>query len=116
MEEPNDKKLFFTIGEVADKFSVNASLIRYWENEFDIIQPQKNKKGNRLFTQKDIDAIGLIHYYVKERGMTLKGARQKIKDNRADAENNYQLVQSLKQIKDALLEIKDNIDGEKENA
>ena len=90
-------------------FGVNASLIRFWEKEFDIIKPVKNAKGNRLFTQKDIDNIALIHHYVKERRLTLEGARQKIKENRDDAENSFKVVQSLKKIREMLLEINNNL-------
>ena len=103
-------KLYYSISEVAAMFDVNASLIRFWEKEFDIIKPQKNAKGNRLFTQQDINNIALIHHYVKERRLTLEGARQKIRENRDDAEHNFQLVQSLKEIRAMLLEIKENLD------
>ena len=103
-------KLYYSISEVADKFNVNASLIRFWEKEFDIIKPRKNAKGNRLFTQQDIDNIALIHYLVKERRLTLEGARQKIKENRDDAEHCLQVVQSLKNVKAMLLELKDNLE------
>ncbi|MDR2036725.1 MAG: MerR family transcriptional regulator [Bacteroidales bacterium] len=103
-------KLYYSISEVATMFGENTSLIRYWEKEFDIIKPKKNKKGNRLFTQQDIDNIGLIYHYVKERGMTLKGARQKMKENKEDLENTFQIVQSLKKVRSMLLEIKDNLD------
>jgi DNA-binding transcriptional MerR regulator len=102
--------LYYSISEVAAMFDVNASLIRFWEKEFDIIKPKKNAKGNRLFTQQDIDSIALIHHYVKERRLTLEGARQKIKENRDDAEHTFQIVQSLKKVRAMLLEIKENID------
>ena len=108
-ETPNPK-LFYSINEVSAMFGVNASLIRFWEKEFNIIKPRKNAKGNRLFMQKDIDNIALIHHYVKERRLTLEGARQKIKENRKDAEHTFQIVQSLKKIRSILLEIKDNIE------
>ena len=108
--ETRNSKLYYTISEVSAMFGVNASLIRFWEKEFDIIKPRKNAKGNRLFTQQDIDNIALIHHYVKERKLTLEGARQKIKENRDDAEHTLQIVQSLKKIRTMLLEIKDNID------
>ena len=103
-------KLYYSISEVAAMFDVNASLIRFWEKEFDVIKPRKNAKGNRFFTQQDIDIIALIHYYVKERRLTLEGARQKIKENRDDTEHSFQIVQSLKKIRAILLEIKENID------
>jgi DNA-binding transcriptional MerR regulator len=103
-------KLYYSISEVAAMFGVNASLIRFWEKEFDIIKPRKNAKGNRLFTQQDIDIFALIHHFVKERRMTLEGARQKIKENRDDAEHNFKIVKSLKKVRAMLLELKDNID------
>ena len=103
-------KLYHSISEVSAKFGVKASLIRFWEKEFDIIKPRKNAKGNRLFTQQDIDNIALVHHYVKERRLTLEGARQKIRQNRDDAEHAFQIVQSLKKIRAMLLEIKESID------
>ncbi|MDR1672587.1 MAG: MerR family transcriptional regulator [Bacteroidales bacterium] len=109
-EEVKSSKLYYSISEVAARFDVNTSLIRYWEAEFDFINPQKNNKGNRLFTQQDIDLFGLIYHYVKERGMTLDGARRKIKENREDAENTYQIVQSLKKVRNTLLSLKNNMD------
>ncbi len=106
----SSSKLYYSISEVAVMFGVNASLIRFWEKEFDIIKPRKNAKGNRFFTRQDIDNIGLIHHYVKERRLTLEGARQKIKENREDAEHTFQVVQSLKKVRAMLMEIKANID------
>jgi len=102
-------KLYYKIGEVADMFNVNATLIRFWEKKFDVIKPRKNAKGNRFFTQQDIDNFALIYHYVKERRMTLEGASQKIKENRDDVEHNFQIVQSLKKIRAMLQEIKENI-------
>ena len=67
------EKLYYSIGEVARIFDVNTSLIRFWENEFDIIKPQRNKKGNRLFTRADVDNFHLIYNLVKERGYTIQG-------------------------------------------
>ncbi|MBN2681421.1 MAG: MerR family transcriptional regulator [Bacteroidales bacterium] len=107
--EENTQKLFYSIGEVANMFGVNQSLIRFWEKEFDIIKPAKNKKGNRLFTPKDIDNFHIIFHLVKERGMTLKGAKAKLKENRDDAENNFEVVKRLKDIKAALLEMEDSL-------
>ena len=74
-----DGKLFYTIGEVASMFNVNTSLIRFWEKEFDIIKPQKNKKGNRLFTKKDIDNFHIIFHLVKEKGYTLEEPKTNLK-------------------------------------
>jgi DNA-binding transcriptional MerR regulator len=103
------EKLYYSIGEVAEIFDVNASLIRYWEKEFDSIKPKKNNKGNRLFTQKDIQHFHLIYHLVKERGMTLKGAKKKIKENREETDHTFEIIESLKNIKGILLEIKEDI-------
>lgn len=105
---PGDK-LYYSIGEVAAYFDVNTSLIRFWEKEFDIIRPHKNKKGNRLFTQKDIDNLKLIHHLVKERGFTLEGARQKLKENPAAAEKESELADRLKKVRSFLVELKENL-------
>ena len=88
-------------------FKVNTSLIRFWEKEFDVIKPQKNKKGNRFFTQQDIENFHLIYHLVKERGMTLKGAQRKLKENREDTIHNFEIINNLKNIREVLLEIKD---------
>jgi DNA-binding transcriptional MerR regulator len=108
-KETKVEKLYFTISEVAEMFNVNASLIRYWEKEFDIIQPRKNKKGTRFFTKQDIDNFHLIYNLVKERGMTLRGAQKKLKESREEAVNNFEIIKSLKEIKEMLLEIKDEL-------
>jgi DNA-binding transcriptional MerR regulator len=105
------EKLFYTIGEVAAMFHVNTSLIRFWEREFDIIKPKKNKKGNRLFTREDIDNFHIIYHLVKERGMTLKGAQKKLKENREDTINNLEVIKSLNDIKKMLIDIKEEMNG-----
>ena len=79
-------------------FGLNPSHIRYWEQQFETLKPFKNKKGNRLFTKEDIETIRLINHLVKERGLTIKGARQKLKDNREDTLNNYEIVKKLQDI------------------
>ena len=103
------EKIYYSIGEVAELFEVNASLIRFWEKEFDVLKPMKNKKGNRLFTQKDLDNLRLIYHLVKERGYTLQGAKDKLKDNRDDVVNKVEAVDSLNRIKGFLLELKEQI-------
>jgi len=110
-KEKKVEKLYYAIGEVAEMFNVNTSLIRFWEKEFDIIKPHKNKKGNRLFTPKDIENFHLIFHLVKEKGMTLKGAQKKMKDNKEDTVNNFEVVSRLKDIRDLLIEVRDNIDS-----
>ncbi|MCX6268563.1 MAG: MerR family transcriptional regulator [Bacteroidetes bacterium] len=100
------EKVYYSIGEVAELFDVNASLIRFWENEFDILKPLKNKKGNRLFTQKDLGNLRIIYHLVKERGFTLQGARDKLRENKEDVVNKVDAIDSLNKIKGFLLEIK----------
>lgn len=108
-KEKKVEKLYYSIGEVSEMFHVNASLIRFWEKEFDIIKPKKNKKGNRFFTKQDIDNIQLIFHLVKERGLTLNGAKKKLRDNREDTNNSLEVIKSLTQIKAMLLEIKESL-------
>ncbi|MFC2117837.1 MerR family transcriptional regulator [Bacteroidota bacterium] len=108
-KEKEIEKLFYSIGEVARMFSVNTSLIRFWEKEFDIIKPKKNKKGNRLFTKRDVDNFHIIFHLVKEKGMTLKGAQKKLKENKDNVEGNFEIVQSLKNIRGMLIEIRDSL-------
>ncbi|MEI6884854.1 MAG: MerR family transcriptional regulator [Bacteroidota bacterium] len=100
------EKIYYSISEVADLFDVNQSLIRFWEKEFDILKPQKNKKGNRLFTKPDIENLKLIYYLVKEKGFTLQGAREKLRQNREDVVNTVQVIDTLNQVKGFLLELK----------
>ncbi len=107
-KEKKIEKVFYSIGEVAEMFQVKPSLIRFWEKEFDIIKPKKNKKGNRFFTKEDIDNFHLIYHLVKERGLTLKGAQMKLKENKEDVLNNFEVVQSLQEIRKVLLELKEN--------
>lgn len=103
------EKVFYSIGEVANMFGVNPSLIRFWEKEFEIIKPKKNKKGNRLFTPQDIENFHLIFHLVKEKGMTLKGARKKLRENRNDSMNDLQVIEALQQIRHMLIEIRDSV-------
>jgi DNA-binding transcriptional MerR regulator len=108
-KEKKVEKLYYSIGEVAEMFQVKPSLIRFWEKEFDIIKPKKNKKGNRFFTVQDIDNFRLIFHLVKEKGLTLQGARKKLKENKEDTTNNYEVIKTLTDIKSLLLEIKDSL-------
>ena len=109
-KEPKIEKVVFTIGEVADLMHTSTSTIRYWENQFDELKPQKNKKGNRLFSKEDVELVRFIHHLVKERGLTIKGAKQKLKDNREETVHNYEIVKRLKEVKRQLLEIKDQLE------
>jgi DNA-binding transcriptional MerR regulator len=108
-KEKKIEKVYYTIGEVAEMFDVNTSLIRFWEKEFDIIKPKKNKKGNRLFTKNDIDNFHIIYNLVKERGMTLRGAKKKIKENKEESIHNFEIIKILKDIRQMLIDTRDNL-------
>ena len=108
-KEPKSEKHYYSIGEVAGKFGLAPSTLRFWEKEFDTIKPFKNKKGDRFYTQEDIDHLSLINHLVKERGMTLKGAKTKIKENKTETENTFEIVQKLQEIRSYLLEIKEEL-------
>ena len=106
--------MYYTIGEVSEMFEVNTSLIRFWEKEFDIIKPKKNKKGNRLFTPEDIDNFKVIYNLVKEQGLTLDGAKKYLKENRKTVKHEMKIEKNqfseienkLKAIKSNLMEIR----------
>lgn len=105
------------MGEVAEIFDVNCSLIRFWEKKFDILKPHKNNKGNRLFTPQDMENLKLIYHLVKENGMTLAGAQKRLKENREGIERNIEIVEKLHHLKTLLLEIKQELvveDGARE--
>ena len=111
-KKPQIEKIYYSIGEVAKIFNVNPSLIRFWEKEFEIIKPKKNQKGNRLFTTEDIKQLKIIYFLVKEKGMTLKGAKQSLKNNKHKTFENYELTDRLQKIRSILMEIYNNIDTE----
>ena len=124
-------KLYYSIAEVADMFGVNASLLRFWEKEFPQISPRTTGRGIRQYRKEDVETIGLIYHLVKEKGLTLPGARQRLKDNKEATVRNYEIVQPthvycafaevtvrnyeivnrLKGIKEELLAIKKELDG-----
>ncbi len=106
-KEQETQKRYYSIGEVAKLFDVNPSLIRFWEGEFDVLQPKKNRKGNRLFTQEDIENIKIIYHLVKEKGYTLTGAKEEMKKNPNDLKDQQKVIQSLEKLKAFLLDIKD---------
>ena len=103
------EKRYYGIGEVAEAFDVNTSLLRFWEKEFDVIQPKKNAKGNRKFTPNDIKNLELIYHLVKERGFTLEGAKIHLKENKNKTLDNFEIIRKLETVKAELLKIKDNL-------
>ncbi|MDR2969314.1 MAG: MerR family transcriptional regulator [Tannerellaceae bacterium] len=111
LKKENNPKLYYSISEVAQMFDVNESTLRFWEKEFNIIRPRKTERGVRLYKQEDIDAVRLIYHLVKERGMTLAGARQKLKDNKETTIRQEEIVNRLKLIKEELLSMKDAFDS-----
>lgn len=110
VNEKELKKLYYSIGEVAKMFDVNSSLIRFWEKEFKIIKPKKNKKGNRLFTPKDISNFNKIYHLVRTEGHTLEGARNALKAkteiNYSSNSNSQTVIEKLEAIKRKLIELK----------
>ncbi len=109
-KDSSNKKLYYSISEVAAMFNLNESTLRFWEKEFNTIRPRKSGKGTRFYKTEDIEAIRLIYYLVKERGMTLAGARQKLKDNKETTIKQAEIVNRLKQIKAELLSIREAFD------
>lgn len=103
------EKLYYGIGEVAKAFDVNTSLLRFWEKEFDVLQPKKNAKGNRKFTPADIKNLELIYHLVKERGFTLEGAKIHLKEGKKETLSNFDIIRKLEGVKAQLLELKSNL-------
>jgi len=109
------EKLFYSMGEVAEMFDVNQSLIRYWGKQFDVLKPKRNKKGNRMFTPEDVETLKLIYHLVKERGMTLDGARRAMKARRnADKSSSRDVVllDRLQRLRAMLLQVREQIGGD----
>ena len=108
-KEREIKKLYYSMGEVTAMFGVNASQIRFYEREFDIIQPKKNKKGNRMFTPEDIANLKIIFNLVKDKGYTLQGARDYLRVKKNEARENQRVIDSLQRLKAFLLEVRDSL-------
>jgi DNA-binding transcriptional MerR regulator len=113
VEVPDDEILFqkkyYAISEVAQWFHVNASLLRYWENEFDVLKPRKTRKGDRLFRPEDIKNLHLIYFLLRQRKFSIEGAKQYLKENKKKADVQMQLIQSLTKFRTFLLEWKANL-------
>ncbi len=104
-KEKEIEKLYYSIGEVAELFNVAPSLIRFWESEFDIIKPKKNRKGNRQFTKEDIDNVRTIYHLVKEKGFTLNGAKDMLKNDVQGVKDKMEMIDSLKKIRKFLTDL-----------
>ena len=103
------EKRYYSIGEIAKAFEVNASLIRFWDKEFDILKPKKNAKGNRMFTPEDVKNLQLIFHLVKERGFTLEGAKTHLKEGQKKTLEKYEIIKKLETIKIQLTNIKNQL-------
>jgi len=108
-KEKKVEKLYYSIGEVAEMLDVPISTVRFWEGEFEILKPMKNKKGNRLFTPGDIKNLRIIHHLVKEEGMTLAGTKKKLSEKWDETDHRFEVTESLEKIKLMLLDIRDSI-------
>lgn len=103
------EKRYYSIGELAKAFDVNASLIRFWDKEFDILKPKKNAKGNRMFTPEDVKNLQLIYHLVKERGFTLDGAKIHLKEGQKKSLDKFEIINKLEGIKAQLQQIKEGL-------
>ena len=109
MELDLPEKRYYTIGEVAKSFEVNTSLLRYWEKEFKEIQPKKKTSGVRKYTPQDVQNIKLIYHLLKEKGMTIEGAKNQLKDSKSSEENKMDVLKKLERIKKELENLRDNL-------
>lgn len=108
-KEKEIEKLYYSIGEVAEIFNVAPSLIRFWESEFDIIKPKKNRKGNRQFTREDIDSVRTIYHLVKEKGFTLQGAKEMLRNDSQAVKDKMEMIDSLRNVRNFLLELREKL-------
>jgi DNA-binding transcriptional MerR regulator len=106
----SDKRLYYSIQEVADHFAVNVSLLRYWEKEFENIRPKKTAGGTRQYTKDDIQQIEVVYHLVKEKGMTIEGARQTLKSNKDDEEKRIEAIARLQEIRKELASIEEEFE------
>ena len=103
------EKRYYSIGELAKAFNVNASLIRFWDKEFDVLKPKKNAKGNRMFTPEDVTNLQLIYHLVKERGFTLEGAKVHLKEGQKKTLDKFEIIRKLEAIKTNLINLKNEL-------
>ena len=108
-KEKEIEKLYYSIGEVAEQFNVAPSLIRFWESEFDLIKPKKNRKGNRQLTKEDIDSVRTIYHLVKEKGFTLQGAKEMLRNDNNSVKDKIELIDSLRSVRSFLVELRDKL-------
>lgn len=107
----NNDRLYYSLKEVARHFNVNESLLRFWETEFTIINPRKTEGGARQYTKEDIENIAVVYHLVKEKGMTLEGARQTIKHKKDEETRKIQVIHKLEKIKKELMNLEQEFDN-----
>jgi len=108
-KEKKIEKLYYSIGEVSRMMDLPVSTVRFWENEFNILKPLKNKKGNRLFTETDLKNLMIIQHLLKDEGMTLAGVKKKMSGKWDEADHKFEVTESLEKIKTLLIDLRDNI-------
>jgi DNA-binding transcriptional MerR regulator len=108
-KEKEIAKLYYPIGEVAQMFEVNTSMIRFYEKEFDILQPKKNAKGNRLFRPEDLDNLKIIFNLIKDKGFTIQGAKEHLKSNKNEVHEQQKVIDALEKLKSFMNELKDQL-------
>jgi DNA-binding transcriptional MerR regulator len=108
-KERDINKMYYTMGEVAAIFDVNQSLLRYYEKEFDILQPKKNKKGNRYFTAEDVENLKIIFHLIRDKGYTLTGAKDHLKENVGAAKDQQSVISALEHLRNFLIEVRDQL-------
>lgn len=108
-KERDITKLYYTMGEITKMFDVNPSMVRFYEKEFEILQPKKSKKGNRLFSAEDVESLKIILHLVKEKGFTIQGAKEHLKLNKSDVKENQKIIDSLEKLKSFLLVVKEQL-------
>ena len=108
-KEKEIEKIYYSIGEVAEMFNVAPSLIRFWESEFELIQPKKNRKGNRQFTKEDIENVRTIYHLVKEQGFMLQGAKEMLRNDSQAVKDKMEMISSLKRVRQFLTEVREKL-------
>ena len=107
--EKKQKRIYYTIGDVAEYFGVNESTLRYWEDEFDIITPRRSSRGVRFYNQEDIDNVRLVYYLLKEKGLTLAGAKKQLRENRCGVIRSNEIISRLKSVREELCGIRNEL-------
>ena len=107
--EKKQKRIYYTIGDVAEYFGVNESTLRYWEDEFDIITPRRSSRGVRFYNREDIDNVRLVYYLLKEKGLTLAGAKKQLRENRSGVIRSNEIISRLKSVREELCGIRNEL-------